>query len=142
MYTDQSTGAKSSEFADYSGSGGGGGAGFTVGTAGDTASAVTAASVAGKLLSGGAGAKPDTGSTHNSRVPGGKGGDLGNIGYGANMDQNETGASTRTIWAMSGDGGEPGKAIDGYDASRVTFIGPGGSNRGLIAGDETFKLAT
>ena len=43
---------------------------------------------------------------------------------------------------MSGDGGEPGKAIDGYDAGSVTFIGPGGSNRGLIAGDESFKLAT
>jgi hypothetical protein len=142
MYTDQTTGGKSSEFAAYSGSGGGGGAGFTVGTAGDTASAVTAVSVAGNLLEGGTGAKPNIASTHNSRVPGGKGGDLGNIGYGANMDQLATGASTRTIWAKSGDGGTPGKAIDGYDASRVTFIGPGGSSRGLIAGDETFKLAT
>ena len=106
------------------------------------ASAVHAASVAGNLLEGGAGANPNTATTHNSRVPGGKGGDLGNIGYGANMDPATTGASTRTIWAKSGDGGTPGKAIDGYDAGRVTFIGPGGSNRGLIAGDETFKLAT
>jgi len=57
------------------------------------------------------------------------------------MDKTVTGVSTRTIWAMSGDGGIPGKAIDGYDAGRVIFIGPGGSNMGLLAGDETFKLA-
>ena len=136
-----STGAKSSEFAAQSGSGGGGGAGFTVGAAGSTASAVTAAAGDGTLLTGGIGAKPDISSTHNSRVPGGKGGDLGGIGFGANMDVNETGASTRTIWALSGDGGTPGKAVDGYDEDHVHFIGPGGSNRGLIAGDETFKLA-
>ena len=66
---------------------------------------------------------------------------LGGIGYGANMDKTVTGVSTRTIWAMSGDGGIPGKAVDGYDAGRVHFTGPGGSNRGNIAGDETFKLA-
>ena len=141
MYTDASTGTKSSEFAAHSGSGGGGGAGFTVGAAGDTESAVTAAAEAGSLLTGGAGAKPNIATTHNSRVPGGKGGDLGGIGFGANMDSIETGASTRTIWAMSGDGGTPGKAIDGYDASRVFFVGQGTSNRGFIAGDETFKLA-
>ena len=141
MYSDPSTGAKSSEFTDYSGSGGGGGAGLLGGAAGSTASAVTAASVAGAMLTGGAGAKPNIATTHNSRVPGGKGGDLGCIGYGANMDILETGASTRTIWAMSGDGGTPGAAISGYDASRVFFIGPSGSGRGLIAGDETLKLA-
>ena len=110
------------------------------GAAGSTASAVTAASVAGNMLIGGVGAKPDIAITHNSRVPGGKGGDLGCIGYGGNMDKVETGASTRTIWAMSGDGGQPGSAIKGYVESRVHFIGAGGSNRGLIAGDETFKL--
>ena len=92
------------------------------------------------MLIGGAGAKPDISSTHNSRVQGGKGGDLGCIGYGGNMDRVETGASTRSIWAMSGDGGTPGSAIKGYDESRVHFIGPAGSGRGLIAGDETFKL--
>ena len=31
--------------------------------------------------------------------------------------------------------------FDGYDEDHVHFIGPGGSNRGLVAGDETFKLA-
>jgi hypothetical protein len=141
MFSDPTTGTKSSEFAAQSGSGGGGGAGFTVGTAGSTASAVTAASTDGSLLTGGQGATPDIATTHNSRVPGGKGGDLGGIGFGGNMDTDVTGASTRSIWAMSGDGGTPGKAVDGYDANHVHFVGPGGSNRGLIAGDETFKLA-
>jgi len=56
------------------------------------------------------------------------------------MDTTVTGASTRTKWAMSGDGGTPGSAIEGYDASRVFFIGPAGSGRGFIAGDDTFKL--
>ena len=73
-----------------------------------TASAVLTASVAGSIIKGGAGAVPNIITTHNSRVPGGKGGDLGAIGYGANMD--------------------------------TTVTGPGGSGRGLIAGDETFKL--
>ena len=140
MYTDESTGAKSSEFAAYSGSGGGGGAGMLAGAAGSTASAVTRASAAGTLLKGGKGALPNLSTTHNSRVPGGKGGDLGAIGAGGNMDTTVTGLSTRTIWAMSGDGGTPGAAIESYDASRVYFIGPAGSGRGLIAGDETFKL--
>ena len=141
MYTDPTTGAKSSAFADYSGSGGGGGAGQLGGDAGTTASAVLTASVAGSMLAGGAGAVPNISTTHNSRVPGGKGGDLGAIGYGANMDTTITGATTRTKWALSGDGGTPGAAIEGYDAARVLFIGPGGSGRGLIAGDETFKLS-
>jgi hypothetical protein len=141
MFSDPLTGAKSTEFTNQSGSGGGGGAGFPSGAAGATASAVTAASTAGLLLTGGTGAKPNISTTHNSRVPGGKGGQLGGIGYGANMDRTVTGASTRTVWALSGDGGIPGKAVDGYDAARVHFTGPGGSNRGNIAGDETFKLA-
>ena len=140
MYTDPTTGAKSSAFADYSGSGGGGGAGQLGGAAGTTASAVLTASAAGSILKGGAGAVPNIASTHNSRVPGGKGGDLGAIGYGANMDTTVTGASTRTKWALSGHGGTPGSAVEGYDAARVFFIGPGGSGRGLIAGDDTFKL--
>ena len=105
-----------------------------------TASAVTAAAGDGTLLTGGIGAKPDISSTHNSRVPGGKGGDLGGIGFGGNMDTDVTGASTRSIWAMSGDGGSPGAAIKGYDASRVYFIGPGGSGKGNLLGDESFKL--
>ena len=140
MYSDPTTGGKSSEFTNQSGSGGGGGAGFPGGAGGATASAVTAASTTGGLLTGGTGAKPDIFTTHNSRVPGGKGGDLGGIGYGANMDE-MTGVSTRTIWAMSGDGGTPGKAVDGYDEDHVHFTGPGGSSRGNITGDETFKLA-
>ena len=41
---------------------------------------------------------------------------------------------------MSGDGGSPGAAIKGYDASRVYFIGPGGSGKGNLLGDESFKL--
>ena len=140
MLTNPATGAKSTEFAAQSGSGGGGGSGSLGGAAGTTASAVLTASVAGSIIKGGAGAVPNIITTHNSRVPGGKGGDLGAIGYGANMDTTVTGASTRTKWAMSGDGGTPGSAIEGYDASRVLFVGPGGSGRGLIAGDETFKL--
>ena len=140
MYSDPTTGAKSSAFDDYSGSAGGGGAGFLKGDKGTTASAVTTPSADGTLFEGGHGATPNMATTHNSRVPGGKGGNLGEIGYGANMDPDVTGAGTQTKWAMSGDGGSPGAAIKGYDASRVYFIGPGGSGKGNLLGDESFKL--
>jgi hypothetical protein len=142
MYNDPATGAVASSFTNYSGSAGGGGAGFLIGTAGTTASAVTTPSADSILIEGGIGATPDLASTHNSRVPGGKGGDLGSIGYGGNMDATVTGAGTQSKWAFSGNGGRPGAAIKGkeYIASSVYFIGPGGSGRGNIAGDESFKL--
>ena len=76
-------------------------------------------------------------------IHGGNGGLLGQLGTGAGGYNDDSDASQNVAnpgthysqYAQSGNGGEPGSAIIGYDASRVSFI-----NTGSVFGDSAFKL--
>ena len=76
-------------------------------------------------------------------IHGGNGGRLGQLGSGAGgyNDDSDSGQNVAnpgthySQYAQSGDGGLPGSAIKGYDASRVSFI-----NTGSVFGDSAFKL--
>ena len=76
-------------------------------------------------------------------IHGGNGGGLGQLGQGAGgyNDDSDSGQNVAnpgtnySQYAESGNGGIPGSAIKGYDASRVTFI-----NTGSVLGDGAFKL--
>ena len=77
-------------------------------------------------------------------VHGGNGGLLGQLGIGAggfdadNSSYNETNPGTSySQYALSGDGGEPGSAIKGYVASRVSFIN---NTEESVWGDSAFKF--
>ena len=76
-------------------------------------------------------------------IHGGNGGRLGQLGSGAGgyNDDSDSGQNVAnpgthySQYAQSADGGLPGSAIKGYDASRVSFI-----NTGSVFGDSAFKL--
>ena len=73
---------------------------------------------------------------------GGNGGLLGQLGIAAggflNPPRTETNPGTNYAqYARSGNGGLPGSAIKGYNASRVTFIN---STEGSVWGDSAFKF--
>ena len=73
---------------------------------------------------------------------GGNGGLLGQLGIAAggflNPPRTENNPGTNYAqYARSGNGGLPGSAIKGYDASRVTFIN---STEGSVWGDSAFKF--
>ena len=76
-------------------------------------------------------------------IHGGNGGELGQLGIAAGgyEDDSDSGQNVANPgtnycqYAESGNGGTPGSAIKGYDASRVTFI-----NTGSVLGDGAFKL--
>ena len=76
-------------------------------------------------------------------IHGGNGVRLGQLGSGAGgyNDDSDSGQNVAnpgthySQYAESGDGGLPGSAIKGYDASRVSFI-----NTGSVFGDSAFKL--
>ena len=85
-------------------------------------------------------------SSTNYGIHGGNGGLLGHCGIGAggftddvhasDTDTSESNPGTNySQYALSGDGGLPGSAIIGYDASRVTFI-----NTGNVYGDSKYKF--
>ena len=83
-------------------------------------------------------------SDYNYGIHGGDGGLLGQLGEGAggftadNPSQSEVNPGTQyTQYDMSGNGGKPGSAIKGYDASRVTFIN---STESSVWGDSAFKF--
>ena len=117
-----------------SGVAGSGGAGFDFGSAGTTGSPDNHLHVVpqeGQLLNGGEIGRPDLSYGH-TRINGGKGGNLGNMGTGGGEH-----FQRKTRFGRSGDGGLPGAAISGYNASRVSFI-----YTGNILGDPQFKYAT
>ena len=73
-------------------------------------------------------------------IHGGSGGLLGQRGSGAGGYDHPGGnianpGTLKSQYDLSGDGGLPGSAITGYDATRVTFI-----NTGKIWGDSKYKL--
>ena len=74
-------------------------------------------------------------------VDGGNGGALGHRGNAAGGHTDEAGnvvandGTFKTFYNLSGNGGYPGSAIKGYDATRVTFI-----NTGNIYGDLKYKF--
>ena len=83
-------------------------------------------------------------SSVNFGIHGGNGGLLGQLGIGAggfvddNASKSQTNPGTNySQYARSGNGGEPGSAIKGYDASRVTFIN---STESSVWGDSAFKF--
>ena len=85
-----------------------------------------------------------TNSSVNYGIHGGNGGLLGQLGIGAggfvddDASKSQTNPGTNyTQYARSGNGGEPGSAIKGYDASRVTFIN---STESSVWGDSAFKF--
>ena len=85
-----------------------------------------------------------TNSSVNYGIHGGNGGLLGQLGIGAggftddNASKSQTNPGTNySQYARSGNGGEPGSAIKGYDASRVTFIN---STESSVWGDSAFKF--
>ena len=80
----------------------------------------------------------------NYSVHGGNGGLLGQLGVGAGGFVDDDGSKSQTNpgtnysqYARSGNGGLPGSAIKGYNASRVTFIN---STEGSVWGDSAFKF--
>ena len=85
-----------------------------------------------------------TNATNDMGIHGGSGGLLGQRGAAAGGYKNpNTGSQVaadgalKTKYEKSGNGGVPGAAIVGYDASRVTFI-----NTGNVWGDSKYKYRT
>ena len=133
------------------GGGGGGGGGYPVTSSNNAGFSVTESGGGG---AGGTGAGWNTdailasgqsGSNASTAlgIHGGNGGNLGQLGiaaggYNDDSDSGQNVANPGTNYcqyAESGNGGTPGSAIKGYDASRVTFI-----NTGSVLGDGAFKL--
>ena len=77
------------------------------------------------------------------KIHGGRGGLLGQLGIGAGGFTGQGGkqesnpGTNYSQYANSGNGGLPGSAIKGYDASRVTFIN---STESGVWGDSAFKF--
>lgn len=127
------------------GGGGGGGGGYPV--AGGTGNGGTGGIGAGWKNT--AFVSESSSSLNGSDAPnafgihGGNGGLLGQFGDGASGYNDDADASQNVArnavpyseYAQSGDGGLPGSAIKGYDASRVSLI-----NTGNVFGDSAFKF--
>ena len=120
--------------AETSGTAGSGGAGWEIGRAGTTGAPDEHLHVApgdSTLLNGGVMGKPMIEFGH-TKINGGIGGNLGNMGSGGGEH-----FQRKTRYAQSGDGGLPGAAIKGYNANYVTFI-----HTGNVLGDPQFKYVT
>ena len=127
------------------GGGGGGGGGYPVTGASDSGGA--GGSGAGwentAFISESSSSRNGSNASTALGIHGGNGGLLGQLGTGAGGYDDSSDASQNVAnpgthysqYAQSGDGGLPGSAIKGYDASRVSFI-----NTGSVFGDSAFKL--
>jgi hypothetical protein len=120
--------------AETSGTAGSGGAGWEVGRSGTTGAPDEQLYIMpgdSTLINGGVMGKPMIEFGH-TKVNGGIGGNLGNMGSGGGEH-----FQRKTRYAQSGDGGLPGAAIKGYNANYVTFI-----HTGNVLGDPQFKYVT
>ena len=118
--------------AETTGVAGSGGAGWNIGLAGRTESPdvhLLRTPKDGNIFDGGDRGIPDW-QFGNSRAISGSGGNLGNVGTGGGER-----FMRKTRFARSGDGGQPGAAIKGYDSEYVTMI-----YQGNILGDSNYMF--